>query len=84
MDLRTHKKFFPVALVALMAAALMVGWHVNPVVSRVVLNGSAGALIEKDRTTVTGVAKSADGLSWTQLDEALPLTTIWGVGYRCD
>jgi lysophospholipase L1-like esterase len=57
----------------IMAAALMAAWHVNPVVSRVVLNGSTGAVIDKDRTTVTSVAKSADGLSWTQLDEALPL-----------
>jgi len=57
----------------IMAAALMAAWHANPVVSRVVLNGSTGAVIEKDRTTVTGLANSVDGLSWTQLDEALPL-----------
>jgi hypothetical protein len=30
-------------------------------------------VIDKDRTTVTNVVKSANGLEWTQLDDALPL-----------
>jgi lysophospholipase L1-like esterase len=57
----------------IMAAALMSAWHVNPVVSRVVLNGSKGEVIEKDRTAVTSVERSETGLKWTELDEALPL-----------
>ena len=57
----------------IMATALMSAWHVDPLVSRAVLNGSTGAVIAKDRTTITGLAKSADALSWTQLDDALPL-----------
>jgi len=57
----------------IMAAALMAAWRVNPVVSRVVLNGSSGEVIAKDRTAVTGVDRSENGLKWTELDEALPL-----------
>ena len=57
----------------IMAAALMSAWHVNPVVSRLELNAASAAVIDKDRTTVTNLEKSADGLEWTQLDDALPL-----------
>jgi lysophospholipase L1-like esterase len=57
----------------IMAATLMSAWQVNPVVSGVVLNGSQTQVREQNRTTVTNLAKSANGLSWTQLDEALPL-----------
>jgi lysophospholipase L1-like esterase len=56
-----------------MAAALMSAWHVNPVVSRIELNATDAAVIAKDRTTVTNLEKSANGLEWIQLDEALPL-----------
>lgn len=57
----------------IMAAALLSAWHVNPVVSRVVLNASNGEVVEKERTAITGVEKSENGLKWTELDEALPL-----------
>jgi lysophospholipase L1-like esterase len=57
----------------IMAAALMSAWHVNPVVSRVALNAAEAQVIEKDRTTVTDLEKLANGLKWTQLDDALPL-----------
>jgi len=57
----------------IMAAALMSAWHVNPIVSSVVLNAAGAQVIDKDRTTVTNVVKSANGLEWTQLDDALPL-----------
>jgi lysophospholipase L1-like esterase len=57
----------------IMAAALMSAWHVNPIVSSVALNAAAAQLIDKDRTTVTNMVKSKDGLEWTQLDDALPL-----------
>ncbi len=56
----------------IMAAALMSAWHVDPVVSRVTLNAS-GAIIDQERTAVTGVEKTATGLTWTQRDDALPL-----------
>jgi lysophospholipase L1-like esterase len=57
----------------IMAAALMSAWHVNPIVSSVVLNAAGAQVIDKDRTTVTNVVRSEDGLEWTQLDDALPL-----------
>ena len=57
----------------IMAAALMSAWHVTPIVSRVALNAASAQVIGKDRTTVTNLEKSKDGLKWTQLDEALPL-----------
>jgi lysophospholipase L1-like esterase len=57
----------------IMAAALMSAWHVDPVVSRVALNAAEAVVVEKSRTTVTDVEKLANGLKWTQLDDALPL-----------
>ncbi len=57
----------------IMAAALMKTWHVEPVVSSVELRASDATVIAGARTAVTGLEKSADGLKWTQLDEALPL-----------
>jgi lysophospholipase L1-like esterase len=57
----------------IMAAALLSAWHVNPVVSRVALNAANAQVISKDRTAVTNLERSKDGIKWTQLDEALPL-----------
>jgi lysophospholipase L1-like esterase len=57
----------------IMAAALMSAWHVNPVVSRLALNAASAQVIDRDRTTVTQLEKSAQGLEWTELDDALPL-----------
>jgi hypothetical protein len=56
-----------------MAAALVSAWHVDPIVSSLTLNAVSAQVIGKNRTTVTNLEKSADGLKWTQLDEALPL-----------
>lgn len=57
----------------MMAAALMKTWHVDPVVSSVDLRVTDATVIASDRATVTELQKSASGLEWTQLDEALPL-----------
>ncbi len=57
----------------IMAATLMSAWHVNPVISRLVLNATNAKVIDKDRTTATNLERSTDGLQWTQLDDALPL-----------
>ncbi|MGD0730726.1 MAG: SGNH/GDSL hydrolase family protein [Terracidiphilus sp.] len=56
-----------------MAAALMSVWHVDPIVSSVTLNAAAVKITHTERTTITKLEKSAHGLTWTQLDEALPL-----------
>jgi lysophospholipase L1-like esterase len=57
----------------IMATALVSAWHMNPVVSSVAFNAAGNAVIEKDRTAITNLEKSATGLTWTQLDDALPL-----------
>jgi lysophospholipase L1-like esterase len=57
----------------IMAAALVSAWHVDPIVSSLALNASSAQVIDSDRTKVAQIEKAKDGLSWTQLDEALPL-----------
>jgi lysophospholipase L1-like esterase len=57
----------------IMAAALVSAWHLNPVVSSVTFNAASNTVVQKDRTTITNLEKSAKGLTWTQLDDALPL-----------
>lgn len=57
----------------IMAEAVMKAWHLNPVVTSVALSASSGKPLESDRTTVSALVASAQGLSWEQLDEALPL-----------
>lgn len=57
----------------IMAAALMSAWHVNPLVSGLMLNAANAEVVKSDRTTVTGLQRSPMGLSWTQQDHALPL-----------
>ena len=57
----------------IMAATLMSAWHADPVVSRVELNASGAATVEQQRASVTGLEKTADGLKWTERDDALPL-----------
>ncbi len=57
----------------IMATALMVEWHVNPIVSSLALDGAAGKVIDKERTSVTNLTRATDVLQWTQVDDALPL-----------
>jgi lysophospholipase L1-like esterase len=57
----------------IMASALMSAWHVDPIVSSLTLNAVSANVIAKDRTTVSSLQGSTDGLTWTQTDEALPL-----------
>lgn len=57
----------------ILTTTLMSAWHVDPMVSSVVLNGMSGQVAEKKRTTITQVEASDGSLKWTQLDEALPL-----------
>jgi len=55
------------------ATTLMSAWHVDPVVSSVALNAASTAIIRAYHATVSKLQKSPSGLTWTQLDEALPL-----------
>lgn len=57
----------------IMAAALLSAWHANPVVSNVLLNAADANAVTAERTTISNLHKSGDGIAWTQLDESLPL-----------
>jgi lysophospholipase L1-like esterase len=57
----------------IMAAELMSRWHVNPVVSRVVLNADKASIVRAENTKVESLQRTSDGLRWVQTDQALPL-----------
>jgi lysophospholipase L1-like esterase len=57
----------------IMAAALAKGWHVDPVVSRVTLDASSGAVVAQENTAVSQLKDTGDRFVWTQLDRSLPL-----------
>ncbi len=57
----------------IMAAELLSTWHVNPVVSRVVLNAEKALITGSENTKVDALQRTANGLQWTQTDGALPL-----------
>jgi lysophospholipase L1-like esterase len=57
----------------IMAATLMAAWHVDPVVSSVELDAAGAQVIAQQRTGITALAKTASGLKWSELDDALPL-----------
>lgn len=56
-----------------MALALLKSWNAPALVSDVELDGGSGQVSQAENTTVSKVAKTASGLTWTQLDKALPL-----------
>ena len=57
----------------IMAAALVQGWHVSPLVSSVDIDAARTAVQRQDDTTVSGLTETGTELKWTQLDQALPL-----------
>ena len=57
----------------IVAAALLRGWHVDPVVSRLTLKTGSADPIETMKTKVTDLHENAQGWTWKQQDEALPL-----------
>ena len=56
----------------LMAAELLKSWHAPSQVTRVEIDARNGKIIESKSAGVTEL-KSAEGISWTQLDQALPM-----------
>lgn len=56
----------------LMAAAVVKAWGATPLVTRVVIDAAAGTVAESANTKVTDLQKGS-GLSWNQLDAALPM-----------
>ena len=57
----------------LMAAALLQAWKAPARVSAVEIDAVHAAVLKAEATEVTGLAASAQGASWTQLDSGLPL-----------
>jgi lysophospholipase L1-like esterase len=57
----------------IMATALMKTWHVEPVISKVDLREADVTSTNSEHTAVSDLKKSATGIEWAQLDEALPL-----------
>ena len=57
----------------IMAAALVKGWNISPIVSSVTLDAARTDVVNQQNTSVSGLTQKSDGLQWTQLDGALPL-----------
>lgn len=56
-----------------MGAALLRAWNAPSLVSRVAIDAATKEVVAAENAEVTGLAAAAGGLSWTQLDRALPL-----------
>ena len=56
-----------------MAAALLRAWGAPEVVSSVEIDAAAGRATQQKRSAVSDVAKTPAGVSWTALDDSLPL-----------
>lgn len=56
-----------------MGATLLRAWHAPGLVSRVTIDAAAPAVTSAEKASVSGLAAAVGGLSWTQLDESLPL-----------
>ena len=57
----------------IMAAELLSQWHVNPVVSRVVLHADRASVASTENAKVEALQATGDGLRWIETDQALPL-----------
>lgn len=57
----------------IMAAALMRGWNISPIVSSVALDAASMEIRSQQNTTVREFSETTKSLQWTQLDRALPL-----------
>jgi lysophospholipase L1-like esterase len=56
-----------------MGASLLRAWNAPSLVSRVAIDSAAKSVTEAENTEVSGLTGAAGGLSWTELDRALPL-----------
>jgi lysophospholipase L1-like esterase len=57
----------------IMAAVLMRAWHVDPMVSDVVLDSKGARVARSERATVQKVKRGGGGITWETLEQALPL-----------
>ncbi len=56
-----------------MAAALLRAWNAPPLVTRVEIDAAGPSVSTVENTEVTGLEATDGGLTWVQLDRALPL-----------
>jgi lysophospholipase L1-like esterase len=56
-----------------MAAALVRGWKISPIVSSVMIDAARTAITSQQNTAASGLTQTGDELRWSQLDGALPL-----------
>jgi hypothetical protein len=57
----------------IMAAALVRGWKISPIVSRTVIDAARTEVTSQQNTAVSGLTETGNEVRWTQLDDALPL-----------
>ncbi len=57
----------------IMGAALLRAWHAPALVTSVEIDAARAQVVTLQRTEVTSLVAADGGLSWTQLDQALPL-----------
>ena len=57
----------------LMAGQLLKAWNAPSIVTRVQIDAKTGTLSDAQKTRVGRLQKGEEGLSWTQLDECLPM-----------
>jgi lysophospholipase L1-like esterase len=60
----------------IMAAALAKGWNANLLISSVTIDGKDATVSGEARTAVTNLRNTNGALSWSQLDEAVPLPLV--------
>lgn len=60
----------------IMAAALAKGWNANLLISSVTIDGKNAIVTEQARTTVSQLHAPNGALSWSQLDQAVPLPLV--------
>lgn len=56
-----------------MAETLLLAWHADPVISRVVLDAASATSAATIKAEVSAIHKSPAGLAWTAREESLPL-----------
>jgi len=61
----------------LMAEALLKSWNAPPIVTEVAIDSESETAIRTVRTQVHSILRTADTLSWTQNDAALPFPVDW-------
>jgi lysophospholipase L1-like esterase len=57
----------------IMAAALVRGWKISPIVSGTVIDAARTEVTSQQNTAVSGLTETGNEVRWTQLDGALPL-----------